>query len=116
MYGRSLSYANDKLGKHREQRRHKILKLFVPAAVISLTVLQFTPYGGGSLMFMRRQSESAVDSAVLNATKHAWEVIEPCSGNIAPSTAAPALWAALSQDVQASGLRLQSMLQEVWCP
>jgi hypothetical protein len=53
LYGRSLSYDNDKQGKHQEQRQHKILKLFVLAAVISLTVLLD---GGGSLTFLRRQS------------------------------------------------------------
>ena len=56
----SLSHADDKLGKYQEQRRQKILKLFL--AVI-LLLLFASSGGGGSLTFLRRQSASAASNA-----------------------------------------------------
>ena len=65
------SHAEDKQRKYREQRRHKIAKLFL-AVSIPLTVLVlllFAPSGGGgNLSFLRQSSagtatnNSAVDS------------------------------------------------------
>jgi hypothetical protein len=65
-------YAEDKQRKYRdrEQRRQKILKVFL-AAVIPLTVLVllFAPSrGGGSLTFLRSESVSAIESAASKAS------------------------------------------------